>query len=198
MLAFARSLQLVVCFLPLVLATEFLVGVGKDETTGKKGKGFDPSVINPMYGDIIRFEFNSGSHSVLQSSYDHPCTPLAGGYNSGVLQVSDDLPVDAPSLPSRTFLVNVTTPLWFFDDAGGLCKQGAVLAINPTADQTAPGFIANAARDNPPATTASTAAGTGSATASGTSATASHNAAVKASASFSGIGLLFLSLVGFM
>ncbi|TFK29079.1 hypothetical protein FA15DRAFT_691307 [Coprinopsis marcescibilis] len=123
-------------------AAEYRVGVGKDETTGRKGKGFDPSVIHPIAGDVIAFEFRSGVHSAVQSSFDNPCVSN-GGFNSGVFTVSDDLDVDAPGLPIVYLTVNSSDSLWFFDEAGGLCHQEAVLAVNPTATQTEVVFKAN-------------------------------------------------------
>ncbi|KAF9491112.1 pseudouridine synthase [Pleurotus eryngii] len=128
------------------IAFDFTVGVGKDERTGKKGMGFDPSSIHPQAGDSIVFEFRSGAHSAVQSTYDNPCTPLEGGFNSGVITVADNLEVDAPGLPQIRLLVNSTEPLWFFDQAGGLCREGAVLSANPTSSQTAGGFVENASR----------------------------------------------------
>ncbi|KAJ7079772.1 hypothetical protein B0H15DRAFT_857995 [Mycena belliarum] len=139
-----RSIHFASLFLPFVLAADFTVGVGKDETTGKKGLGFDPSSINPAVGDFIVFEFRSGSHSAVQSTFDNPCTGN-GGYNSGVQTVDDSLSVDAPNLPSVRLQVNDTNPLWFFDEAGGLCTKGAVLSVNPSTTQTAAAFKANAA-----------------------------------------------------
>ncbi|TFK37595.1 hypothetical protein BDQ12DRAFT_684945 [Crucibulum laeve] len=149
-----KSIALVALFLPLAFGAEYLVGVGKDETTGKKGLGFDPSSIHPLSGDVINFEFRSGSHSVVQSSYENPCTSN-GGFNSGVITVADDLAVDASGLPSVKLTVNSTEPLWFFDEAGGLCNQGAVLSVNPSQTQTAAGFKENAAKA--PATPATSA-----------------------------------------
>lgn len=149
--------------LPMALAYEWRVGVGKDETTGRKGKGFDPSVIHPMAGDTIAFEFRSGVHSAVQSTFDNPCVGN-GGFNSGVHTVSDDLTVDDPTLPIVRLLVNDSTPLWFFDEAGGLCHQGAVLASNPTGAQTPALFKENAAQPpKPRSTTATTAATTSTA-----------------------------------
>lgn len=77
-----KSIYIATLFFPLVFAAEYLVGVGKDETTGyvrsvdpfsqeqfshecfrKKGLGYDPSVIHPTIGDTIVFEFRSGVHS---------------------------------------------------------------------------------------------------------------------------------------
>ncbi|TRM60055.1 hypothetical protein BD626DRAFT_539020 [Schizophyllum amplum] len=130
-------------FLPCLCAyaAVFTVGVGKDETTGLKGVGFDPSVIYPNAGDSIIFEFRSGNHSVVQSSYDKPCTPN-GGFDSGVFTVAQDVEVDADSLPSATHTVKDSKPMWFYDAASGECNDGAVFAANaPTSgDETAAGF----------------------------------------------------------
>lgn len=133
-----------------IMAYEYRVGVGKDETTGRKGKGFDPSVIHPLVGDVIAFEFRSGDHSAVQSDFNNPCV-WNGRFNSGVFEVSDDLDVDAPGLPVVRLVVNSTDPLWFFDEAGGLCHQGAVLSVNPTSSQTDVMFKENAAQPPKPA-----------------------------------------------
>ncbi|KAK7031041.1 hypothetical protein VNI00_013831 [Paramarasmius palmivorus] len=134
------------CYASLVSAAVYTVGVGKDENTGHKGVGFDPSVIVPSAGDQIVFEFRSGSHSVVESTFEEPCTPKAGGFNSGVQTVADNIEVDASGLPTVTLQVNDSQPLWFFDQAGGTCNQGGVLAVNPTDSQTAPAFKENAAK----------------------------------------------------
>ncbi|KAF7307736.1 SH3 domain-containing protein [Mycena kentingensis (nom. inval.)] len=157
----------------VVYGAVYTVGVGKDETTGKKGKGFDPSSIHPAAGDTIVFEFRGGSHSAVQSSFANPCTSN-GGFNSGVQTVDDNLEVDAPGLPTVSLLVNDTQPLWFFDEAGGLCSEGAVLSVNPSATETDAQFKANAAKA--PAASPSSA----SADAAGTSTTASDSAGVSA------------------
>ncbi|KAF9264542.1 hypothetical protein L218DRAFT_847841, partial [Marasmius fiardii PR-910] len=121
----------------------FTVGVGKDETTGRKGVGFDPSVIVPTKGDEIHFEFRSGTH---KSTFDQPCTPKVGGFNSGVITVADNLDVDAPGLPVVSLAVNDSQSLWFFDQAGGTCNQGGVFAVNPShgGSQSAAAFKENA------------------------------------------------------
>ena len=125
-------------------AFDFVVGVGKDERTGRKGMGFDPSSINPGAGDTIVFEFRSGDHSAIQSSFANPCAGIDGGFDSGVQTVGDDVEVDAPGLPQIRLTVNDTQPLWFFDEAGGLCRDGAVLSVNPTQEQSAGAFVENA------------------------------------------------------
>lgn len=81
------------------------------ETTcffSKKGIGFDPSVIHPLAGDVVTFEFRSGEHSAvrecwicffffaydvakgwlyLETTFETPCVPLDGGFNSGIFTV---------------------------------------------------------------------------------------------------------------
>ncbi|KAF8167693.1 hypothetical protein B0H34DRAFT_682711 [Crassisporium funariophilum] len=188
----SKALGFLVLALPVAFGAEYLVGVGKDETTGKKGLGFDPSAIHPAVGDVIAFEFRSGSHSAVQSTFDNPCVGN-GGFNSGVQTVADSLPVDAPGLPTIRVTVNSTDPLWFFDEAGGLCYQGAVLAVNPSAAQTGAAFKANAAK--PPVRSSSTTGTgpTGSSTQTGPSQTQSTGAGL-ASFHISAAGTL-LSMV---
>ncbi|THV02663.1 hypothetical protein K435DRAFT_339963 [Dendrothele bispora CBS 962.96] len=140
-----KSLLLLPLGVSSVSAAVFTVGVGKDENTGHKGIGFDPSVIYPVAGDEIVFEFRSGQHSVVQSSYEKPCTPKDDGFDTGVQTVPDSTPVDANGLPTVTLSVSDTQPMWFFDQAAGTCQQGGVLAVNPAGTQTPAGFKENAA-----------------------------------------------------
>ncbi|KAG6890220.1 hypothetical protein C0995_010232 [Termitomyces sp. Mi166 len=169
---------------PLVFGAEYLVGVGKDETTGKKGLGFDPSVIHPAVGDTIVWEFRSGQHSVVESTFDNPCVGKTNGINTGVQTVSDSLSVDAPGLPRYTVTVNSTDPQWFFDEAGGLCNQGAVLAVNPpTTGQTAAAFVENAKKSLASTPTSSSSSSPGNQNATDTvSSSATETASAAASA----------------
>ena len=41
-------------------------------------------IQNAAIGDTVIFVFNPKNHSVTQSSFAEPCTPLAGGFNSGL------------------------------------------------------------------------------------------------------------------
>ncbi|KAJ3494645.1 hypothetical protein NLJ89_g10766 [Agrocybe chaxingu] len=179
-LTHALSLALL---LPTAFAAEYLVGVGKDERPGaRKGMGFDPSVIHPVAGDVIAFEFRSGQHSVVQSTFENPCTGN-GGFKTDVVTVDDSIPVDAPGLPTIRLAVNDTNPIWFFDEAGGLCKQGAVLAVNPTLEQSAAAFKDGGDSD----TASSTATGTAA------SSTNSTSAAIKDGSSV--FGALLVALI---
>ncbi|KAF9017668.1 hypothetical protein BDZ89DRAFT_1074603 [Hymenopellis radicata] len=135
-------------FISLASAATYTVGVGKDEVTGHKGIGFDPSAIFPLAGDTIVFEFRSGSHSVVATSFDKPCAP-SNGFDSGVVTVADSVDVDASGLPTVSLMVNNTDSIWLSDRASGECNQGAVLAVNPTGTQTAAQFKANALSASP-------------------------------------------------
>ncbi|CAE6455084.1 unnamed protein product [Rhizoctonia solani] len=139
---------------PCVLAFDYTIGVGKDETTGQLGMGFDPSSVRPQPGDKIVFEFRAGSHSAVESTFAAPCVPKDGGYNSQVITVPDGTLVDAKGLPTTEYIVKDLNPVWFFDQAGGLCSKGAVFSINPEltlGGQTAGQFRANAEASDPTA-----------------------------------------------
>jgi len=198
------SVLSVVALAPSAFGAEYLVGVGKDETTGKKGVGFDPSVIHPQVGDVIAFEFRSGKHSVVQSTFGYPCQALLGGIDTGVQTVDDNLPVDAPGLPQIRVTVNNTDPIWFFDEAGGQCKNGGVLAVNPSDTQTAAAFKDNAAKavDGPAPSSSSSAGPSDTGSSSGSSATqtspspsTTSNAAMPMAGERSALVLAALALV---
>jgi len=198
-------IALVALLFSSAFAAEYLVGVGKDETTGKKGIGFDPSVIHPIAGDTVRFEFRSGAHSAVQTTFETPCVPLDGGFNSGVFNVDNGLAVDAPGLPSVVLTINDTNPIWIFDQAGGQCQQGGILSINPTQTQTPAQFGENAAKSPvapvtteaspPPATSGSgTPSGSGAPPAQ-SSGTTQNNAGTHTTAAAAGVVGLGLSAV---
>ncbi|TFK69193.1 hypothetical protein BDN72DRAFT_959748 [Pluteus cervinus] len=161
-LALAVSLLL----LPFAYAFEYLVSVGKDETTGHSGIGFDPSVIYVQgVGDVIVFRFNNGTHSVVESTYENPCTSK-GGYDSGVETLPPSTPVDSAESPRRTVRLNGTDPLWFYDQASGQCQRGAVFAVNPPKDKSPAQFKQNAASDPGTSRPSASATPSGSRTAS--------------------------------
>lgn len=87
----------------------------------------------------------------------------------------------------------------YFDGASGACQQGALFAINPTADQNFTAFQANALTNAPPATfteTSASSTGTASSTAAHSSKT---NAAAKHDFAAGNAALLLLaSVIGMM
>ncbi|KAF9052392.1 hypothetical protein BDZ89DRAFT_1125829 [Hymenopellis radicata] len=139
-----RALLYIPLFISLVHAASVNIASTIIRSTIRgKGAGFDPSVIAPRTGDTLVFVFQSGAHNVVASSFKNPCTP-SNGFESGVVSVSNHFQVDAPGLPTVNVKVNSTDSLWFFDQESDACDQGAVLAVNPTSEETADEFVANA------------------------------------------------------
>lgn len=103
------------------------IGVGLDEVTGKPGIGLcgapvrkdeltllrsDPSRTVTKTGDVLVFKLLGGEHQVTQSSFASPCTPLEGGFTTGLQNVPNGtLEAGAPSF--RFPVVNASEPLWY-------------------------------------------------------------------------------------
>ncbi|KAH9992965.1 hypothetical protein BJV74DRAFT_950882 [Russula compacta] len=103
--------------------------VGND--TG--GTIYDPTSISAAIGDIVLFTFYPKNHTVTQSSFAEPCTPLPGGFDSGFQPVAIGT---NESFPTWSIAVNDTNPIWIHcqqdaNTAASHCGQGMVFAINP-------------------------------------------------------------------
>jgi hypothetical protein len=70
---------------------------------GATGSFFDPPVLSAELGDVVTFVFESGNHSATQSSFETPCLPLEGGFNSGIVSALD------PNQPVRSWSLTITT-----------------------------------------------------------------------------------------
>jgi plastocyanin len=66
-------------------STVELTGVTHTVTAGLGGLRFEPNNIFSQVGDVVEFHFLPANHSVVQSSFDDPCQPLAAtpGFFSG-------------------------------------------------------------------------------------------------------------------
>jgi len=143
MLPTPSGLLITLSILGVASAATYTVIVGITETDGYQGLGFDPSAILPQAGDAIEFTFQlpdyiknpaSVQHTVTQSTFENPCTPKDGGFDTGI-QISGG------TGPSFTLTVNDTQPLWFYSYANQDCNAGMVLAVNPlTSGQTLAAF----------------------------------------------------------
>ncbi|KAF8866389.1 hypothetical protein BDZ45DRAFT_667675 [Acephala macrosclerotiorum] len=92
---------------------------------------FGPNQVTAAIGDIIHFDFNSTNHTVTQSSFNAPCSPLAGGFNTGFNQVNK---LNHTGVIFRDFEVKVDTPIWFYcaqTVKTSHCHKGMVLGVNP-------------------------------------------------------------------
>jgi len=95
---------------------------------------YDPSYINANLGDTISFKFHPKNHTVTQSSFEDPCTPLYGGTDTGFMPVA--LGTADDDLPTRAFIVENMEPIWIHcrqaaNTADSHCGQGMVFAVNP-------------------------------------------------------------------
>ncbi|KAI0124867.1 Cupredoxin [Xylariales sp. AK1849] len=94
---------------------------------------FTPDNIAVPAGDMVQFQFRAGNHSVVQSNFDNPCTPISAHTNmTGMF--SGYQPVAASEamgmIPTYTMMVASTTPMWFYCATGKHCQAGMVMVIN--------------------------------------------------------------------
>ncbi|RPA86587.1 hypothetical protein BJ508DRAFT_204083 [Ascobolus immersus RN42] len=99
---------------------------------------FNPEVTSAKVGDKIQFQFYPRNHSIAQSSFDSPCSPLAQSATTGAGFWSGFMPVTAEDtmMPVFTIDVNSTAPMWFYCATGKHCQNGMVGVINPPANST--------------------------------------------------------------
>jgi len=136
---------------------------------------FSPSNITAAAGDVISFQFQSKNHTVTQSSFGAPCTPITGTPNPPL--DSGFQPVNSSGLfPQFSFTMgnDTTTPLWFFcaqTTPADHCNAGMVFSVNAN-EASAKSFSAfqTAAKTATPGAAAPAANGT---TTNGTSTTGS-------------------------
>ncbi|KAH9473489.1 hypothetical protein MJO28_000682 [Puccinia striiformis f. sp. tritici] len=135
------NLQLLTIFaiVGVAMASDFRVTVGISQITGQVGTGLDPNRIVPSAGDTITFSWlipsyiqnpQTGTYSVTQGTYDAPCKPMGGGFDSGPKTTG---PESAGQAPTMTFQVKDDKPLYFFSSVDDQCKRGMVLGVNSPA-----------------------------------------------------------------
>jgi len=88
---------------------------------------FNPPSVNASVGDVVRFIFQQKNHTVTQSSLESPCSPLAGGFDSGYMPVPD---TQTSNFPTAQLTVSKTTPIWAYCRQSTHCKSGMVFAVN--------------------------------------------------------------------
>ncbi|KAI1496407.1 hypothetical protein F5X99DRAFT_73070 [Biscogniauxia marginata] len=94
---------------------------------------FSPDNIKANSGEMIQFQFRAGNHSVVQSTFDAPCTPISQTSNrTGIF--SGYQPVAASEamgmIPTYTIMVTDNTPLWLYCSQGRHCQSGMVMVVN--------------------------------------------------------------------
>jgi plastocyanin len=84
--------------------------------------------VDAQPGDTIFFTFQQKNHTVTQSTFDSPCQPSAGGFDSGFMPVAAG---STGPFPGAQLTVHDTTPIWAYCRQSGHCGQGMVFAVNP-------------------------------------------------------------------
>jgi len=121
---------------------------------------YNPSQVSAQIGDTVTFTFQQKNHTITQSSFENPCSPLEDGFDSGFQPVSaDDL---SGPFPAATITIQNTDPVWVYcrqKTPASHCAAGMVFAINPGPGQF-DAFVAaaKATADNSTAATTSAAA----------------------------------------
>ncbi len=94
---------------------------------------FSPDNLKAAAGDMIQFQFRAGNHSVVQSNFDNPCTPIsqhtnATGFFSGYQLVAASEAMGM--IPTYTIMVADAKPMWVYCSQGKHCQAGMSMVIN--------------------------------------------------------------------
>ncbi|KII89230.1 hypothetical protein PLICRDRAFT_29570 [Plicaturopsis crispa FD-325 SS-3] len=119
---------------PSSTSTDHFVTVGADGALA-----YSPANITAQPGDTVTFQFHQKNHTVTQSSFAAPCSPLsssasASSFDSGFMPVA----ANASTFPTWTIQINDTKPVWAYCKQAGHCAQGMVFSVN--ADESGNSF----------------------------------------------------------
>lgn len=95
---------------------------------------FSPNNMKAAAGDMIQFQFRAGNHSVVQSNFDNPCTPI-NEHNSSIAGFFSGYQAVAASaaqgmIPTYTIMVKDTKPMWLYCSQGKHCQAGMTMVVN--------------------------------------------------------------------
>ncbi|KAK1573318.1 extracellular serine-rich protein [Colletotrichum navitas] len=114
--------------------TTHLTGVTHSVVAGLGGLRFDPDNVVAEIGDIVEWHFLPRNHSVAQSNFADPCTPLADGtsFFSGFNFFTPE--GQAPDV--FQVVVEDKKPIWYYcaQNVGQHCHSGMVGVINQNFD----------------------------------------------------------------
>lgn len=89
---------------------------------------FKPRHIHADIGDVVRFSFNEGNHTVTESTFVNPCS-ARGAFDTNFFHDSHQ----GATGHDMAVVVDTTNPRWFFcrqTIPTSHCKSGMVFAIN--------------------------------------------------------------------
>ena len=181
--------------IPVIVAATFASATNYQVTVGAGGQlAFNPTNLTAQANDTITFTFSPNNHTVTQSNFSTPCSPVAGGIDSGFEPVS----ANATNATTVTFnvTVNDTNPVWFYCRQTGHCQKGMVFALNPTTNETFEAFqaAANASSASGSNSTNSSTSGSSPSSTTSASGSTSSNSAMGSGAQAGGL----LAAVGFV
>ncbi|KAF2756945.1 hypothetical protein EJ05DRAFT_48578 [Pseudovirgaria hyperparasitica] len=105
-----------------------------EQIDGKTVVHYVPDRVEAAIGDVVLFHFKRAAHSVTQSTFDTPCTPLKNGdinvFDTDLIPNPDNAEGETFQ---RAFVVHDTAPKWFYckQQNANHCGQGMVFGINP-------------------------------------------------------------------
>ena len=93
-------------------------------TTANGGLNFEPQNVVAEPGDYIEWHFLPKNHTVVQSSFDKPCEPLAGG--QGVFTGFNFATQQGEAPNVFLMMVQNRDPFWYYcsQPVGDHCKKG--------------------------------------------------------------------------
>jgi plastocyanin len=100
------------------------------------GLRFDPDNMVAEIGDVIEFRFSARNHSVIQSSFEQPCAPMADG--SGFRSGSNFATTENEQPDAFQVVVQDKAPIWFYcgQPVGNHCQSGMVGVINQNTESS--------------------------------------------------------------
>ncbi|KAE9994813.1 hypothetical protein EG327_000026 [Venturia inaequalis] len=128
------NFTLLSAFAACAVAIDHAVTVG-----GDKLDIYSPVEIKAEKGDTVTFQFLTGTHDIIQSTFNKPCEPMFGGFYSSIISVNQTAKARASTAslvpPSYVLPITDTLPQWFYCSRGDHCKKGMVGVINPSSSQ---------------------------------------------------------------
>jgi plastocyanin len=151
--AFAALVGISLAAIPPVVRSQTI----HDVTVGAQNGSviaYTPNYVNASIGDIVRFTFMQKNHTVTQSSFASPCSPLTGGFDSGFVPVAANV---TSGFQTAELTIENTDPVWVYCRQTGHCEEGMVFAVNPGSQEKFAEFQAAAMGVNSTASTTSAA-----------------------------------------
>lgn len=114
---------------------------------GRNGTTFQPNNIRAAVGDAVQFQFMGGNHTVTQSTFDNPCSPINNfvknvtGVHSGYVPFAASAAMG--QVPVYTIMINNTNPMWLYCAQAKHCQNGMVMVINENTAANSSRSLAN-------------------------------------------------------